>query len=292
MASQPTPYATDRRAEPDARSDFPPAIVHRRAAAWAQLLPAHRRTVLAKTPLLVALGLYLAGGHFAAPAVWRTMALAAALWAALYALNESTDLVHEHGLTIGAAMQATLFVLPAALCLLAACLAPMLALLFALMTLGQIAYCVPPFRLKRYWWAILLLSGTINPVLRLQCGALWGSHGIPPLAYAVVVALHLGAGLRSRALLRERDRALAYHVAPRGIECVGMVCTFAGFAGAFLLCAQGVLPALLAPLLALATVFSVYAWSGRETSVARLRQGWLWFTLLAALAMVVLLMRG
>lgn len=292
MASQSPPYPTDRIAEPDERTASSPAIVHKRAAAWAQLLPAHRRTVLAKTPLLVALGLYLAGGHFASPAIWLTMALAAALWATLYALNESTDLVQEHGLMIGAAMQSILFTLPAAVCLLAACLSPTLALLFALMTLGQIAYCVPPFRLKRYWWAILILSGTINPLLRLQCGALWGPHAIPFLAYAVVVALHLGAGLRSRALLRERDRALAYHVAPRGIEWVGMICTFAGFAGAFLLCAQGVLPPLLAPLLALASAFAVYAWSGRETSVARLRQGWLWFTLLAALALVVLLLRG
>jgi hypothetical protein len=256
-----------------------------------QLLPTHRLHVIAKTPLLVALGVYLAGGQFRTPAVWMTMALAAALWAALYALNESTDLRHEQGQAIAPRTQGILFALPLALCLSAALISPWLCLLFLLMTAGQLAYCVFPMRLKRYWWAILLLSGTLNPVLRLQCGVLWGQHSPPLSAYAAVVALHLGAGLRARVLLRERDRKLTYYVAPPGSELVGMLCTGVGFLAAFWLCIRGMLPGIFALFLGVAAGFAVYAWSGRETNVARLRQGWLWFAIASVFALVALLAR-
>ncbi|HZO90880.1 MAG TPA: hypothetical protein VFB38_21315 [Chthonomonadaceae bacterium] len=267
-------------------------MAHSQVATWRHFLPAHRLPVIAKTPVLVALGVYLGGGRFDRLAVGGALGLSAALWAALYALNESTDLIHEQGYTVRQSVRRTLFALPLALCLLAALLSPLLSLLFLLMAAGQFAYCVPPLRLKRYWWAILLLSGTINPILRLLCGVLWGAHAVPPLAYAVVVSLHLGASLRARVLLRERDARLGYRVAPAGSELVGIICTGVGLLGGFWLCVTGVLPKIFALFGVLAAGFAIYAWSGRETSVAHLRQGWLLFAIFSVVALLALLLRG
>lgn len=258
---------------------------------WLALLPAHRRPVLAKTPLLIALGVYLAGGRLETRPVLLTMALATALWAVLYALNESTDLQQESGILVGRRVQALLFLLPVLICLAAACLSPHLGLLFALMTVGQIAYSAPPWRVKRWWWAILLLSGVLNPILRLECGALWGPRAVPFLAYAVLVSLHLGSAIRARTLLKERDRRLAYVAAPNGIGWLGIACTVGGLIGAGFLCVQGFLPHALLVFLLPAALFSLYAWSGRIRSMAQLRQGWLGFAILSLLALAVLLSR-
>jgi hypothetical protein len=245
--------------------------------------------VIAKTPLVVAVGLYLSGARFAPCAAGMPIALSAALWAALYALNEATDLTLEQGLTVSRQVRACLFALVVALCLAAALLSLPLAGLFAWMAAGQIAYCTPPLRLKRWWWAVLLLSGAMNPILRLQCGALWGAHPIAWAAGAVVVSLHLGASIRSRALLRERDRRLGYRVAPPGIEIAGICLTGAGLLGAAALCAQGALPRLFLLFGPIIVPFALYAWSGRVTRMASLRQGWLWFAVLAFLALAILL---
>lgn len=291
MPSRRLPDLTDRFPEPIDLRQRTHTLASPRYATVRQLLPTHRAAVIAKTPMLVALGCYLAGGRFDTPAIWWTMALSAALWAFLYPLNESTDLIHEQHFHMDRRVQAILFLLPLVVCLLAWPLSPWLTLLFALMLAGQLAYCAPPLRLKRYWWAILVLSGTLNPVLRLQCGALWGGHPISNLAYGAVVALHLGASLRSRGLLRDRDQKLGYHVLPPGGELIGAFCTGAGFLGAFRLCANGALPGSFGYFLALAAGFAVYAWSGRETNVARLRQGWLWFAIVSCFALAALLSR-
>jgi hypothetical protein len=144
---------------------------------------------------------------------------------------------------------------------------------------------------KRWWWAVLLLSGVLNPILRLECGALWGPRAVPFLAYAVLVSLHLGSAIRARTLLKARDRRLAYVTAPNGIEGFGIACTVGGLLGASVLCAQGFLPRSFLIFLIPAAVFSLYAWSGRIRSMAQLRQGWLGFAILSLLALAVLLSR-
>ncbi|HLV79757.1 MAG TPA: hypothetical protein VKT32_05720, partial [Chthonomonadaceae bacterium] len=170
-------------------------------------------------------------------------------------------------------------------------LSPHLGLLFALMTAGQIAYSAPPWRVKRWWWAVLLLSGVLNPLLRMECGALWGPRPVPFLAYAVLVSLHLGSAIRARTLLKDRDRRLAYVAAPNGIEWAGIACTVGGLLGGSLLCLQGFLPRVFLVFLAAAALFSLYAWFGRIRSMAQLRQGWLGFAILSLLALAVLLSR-
>ena len=258
------------------------------AAEWRRLLPAHRLPVIAKTPFMIALGVYISGGRFDNPTVGKTMLLGGALWAVLYALNEATDLTLEQHLHVPLLARQTLYALCAALCLCAAWLSPTLGLLFGMMAVGQLAYCVPPLRLKRHWWAVLLLSGMANPVLRLECGALWGTHAVPLLAYIAFVSLHVGASIRSRVLLRDRDRNFGYRIAPPRMEWAGMACTSVGIIAAYGVCWQGIVPPVFAVFTTAAAAFALYAWSGRAASVAQLRQGWLWFALLALIACIVL----
>lgn len=258
-------------------------------AAWLCLIPAHRRPVIAKTPLLVVVGAYVADARLTSAPVVAAVVLAALLWASLYALNEATDLQSEQGVELAPKLLWTAYIAPVAVCLAAAALSPRLGALFVLMALGQALYCAPQVRLKRWWWAILLFSGIVNPVLRLECGAIWGARAMPYLAVTTCVLLHLGASLRARALLRGRDRALGYIAAPPLCGLAGGICTAAGLVSGCVLCFTGVLPHEFVWFFALAGAFAIYAWSGRETSVDRLRQGWLLFALLSLLALMGLL---
>ncbi len=264
------------------------AVVAGKEASWRQLLPSHRLPVIAKTPILVAVGVYMAGGQFNQLRVALTMIVTAALWTVLYAINESTDLAREHQVRVAGKKRLLLFGACTLVCAGAFWLSPLAGGVCLLMAGGQLAYCEPPVRLKRFWWAVLLLSGMLNPFLRLQCGALLGNHAISTLTYLVFVSLHLGASIRSRVLQRQRDRKLGYQVAPPRIEWAGMACTGVGLAGAYALCWQGVLPHIFVLFVTIATVFSVYAWSNHVTSVSRLRQGWLWFAILALVAFALL----
>ncbi len=257
-------------------------------AEWQQLLPGHRVPVVVKTPLLIALGVYLAGGRFNSPGIEWTMLFSSVLWIVLYAVNEATDLNQEKGLLVQRQTMPWLTLLCFCLCFIAILVSPLLALLLLVMTVGQLAYCAPPVRLKRYWWAALLLSGTLNPACRLLCGAIWGAHTIPPLAYATFLSLHLGAAIRSRVLLRERDRKLGYHVAPAHLEWLGWGATLTGLACAYLLCLQNIFPRLFLIFCVLATVFALYAWFGNPTNIARLRKAWMGFALLALIVMALL----
>lgn len=182
----------------------------------------------------------------------------------------------------------TLLALGTAVCIIAAVISPMLGALCMAMAVGQLAYCAPPVRLKRYWWAILLLSGMLNPVLRLECGALWGTHTIPPLVYAAFMSLHVGASIRSRILQRERDRQLSYRTAPLGMKWAGIACTILGLFGCYGLCVQGVLPRVFVWFTTVALPFSLYAWSPRVSNVSHLRRGWIWFAILAPIAGAIL----
>lgn len=264
------------------------AVVAANQATWRELLPAHRLPVIAKTPLMVAVGVYMTGGTFSSWGVTLTMLVTAGLWTVLYALNEATDLSKEHHAVVPESAWRVLFGACAVVCAIAFWLSPKVGGLCLTMALGQMAYCVPPIRLKRHWWAVLLLSGMLNPILRLECGAVWGTHSISALAYFVFVTLHLGASIRSRALLRERDHKFGYRIAPPRAEWAGMVCTGVGLLGAYALCRQGILPHTFVLFVTVAAIFSIYAWSGRVTNVSRLRQGWFWFAVLGLVAFALM----
>jgi hypothetical protein len=269
----------------------PYALVKVRAASWRQLLPSHRLPVIAKTPILILVGVYIADGDFTSRQVLLTMLLAACLWTVLYAVNEATDLIAEQGYRVEPGTRAIFVVTGIGICLLGTAVVPRLGLLLTLMALGQITYSVPPLRVKRHWWAVLLLSGILNPVLRLECGVIWGTRPIPVGAYAVFVSLHLGAAILSRCLLRRRDTRLGYHTAPQHFERVGMVCTGLGLLGAYALSWSGILPGFCMLFTTIAVVFAVYAWSGRATSLSRLRRGWSLFALLALSALATLMIQ-
>ncbi|HEV2472453.1 MAG TPA: hypothetical protein VGS41_07305 [Chthonomonadales bacterium] len=267
--------------------DFPCRLPSRRCG-WSLLLPTHRRTVVAKTPLLVALGSYLAGAR-SPRLLLVTMALAALLWTVLYALNEATDLREEQGLRISPGVWLTIGFALAALSLVGALISTRLALLMTAMVLGQCLYCMPPARIKRRWWAFTLLSGAVNPILRVQCGAILGAAAIPAPAYIACVCLHVGASLKTRVMQRKRDRELGYSAAPAGAEPVGIVCTVLGFWHGAALCVDGALPRLLLAPAVAAAAWSVYAWSGKVTSMDGLRRGWLPFALLSLFCLGALL---
>jgi hypothetical protein len=261
-----------------------------RAFSWQSIIPGHRLPVAAKTLILVALGVYAAGGNFASLPVWLSMGLATSLWTFLYIVNEAADIEAEEGRVVPASAWRVLTGGPLLVCAAGLFVSPLLALYLSLMFLGQWAYCMPPFRWKRRWWAILALSGVANPLLRIGCGAMWGTKPLPLIACVVLVCLHLGATLRARLLQKERDRRLGYTVVPPWGAFAGRCCTGVGLAGAFALCPMEVLPVAFAPLVLLFAVpFAVFAWSGQAKSMAQLRRFWLVFAILAALALGILL---
>ena len=264
------------------------AVSMRRPGEWRDIFPAHRLPVLVKTPIIVALGAYFAHADFQRAELTGALILATLLWAALYALNEMTDVTEEQDYYVSQTIQSVLYTLPILVCVASWFFSKALFLCLTAMTFGQYAYCVPAIRLKKYWLTIVLLSGALNPLLRMQCGAIWGTQRIPLLAGTVFVLLHLGATFRARTLQRDRDKRLAYHVAPRFSDWFGPVCTASGLVGAVVLCLQGILPRFFILYILIAGGFSAYAWSGRVHSMKTLRRGWIGFALLALVALLLL----
>ena len=269
-----------------------PLRVAERIATWRDILPAHRMPVVAKTPLIIAVGVYLSGGSFAENGVAITMLLAAALWGVLYAFNEATDVTAEESAIVPRPILFTLHSLVILLCLASTVYGVHLALPFFGMVVSQYLYCAPPARIKRYWWGNVLLSGTINPILRLLCGVHWGVHGVSALIYATFFFSHLGAALRARTLLRERDGRLGYTIAPKGSETVGKIATALGILGSSLIIGRGELPPYLCVFVAILSGYAVYTWSGSVRSVKTLRRGWVWFAILSIISLIVLFARG
>jgi hypothetical protein len=254
-----------------------------------QLLPIHRLTVIAKTPFLVALGLYVSGGHFAWPTVGVTLVLASLIWGVLYAVNEAFDLTLEEGWVVPRAAISALVAAVLIICAIAYSVSPALALLFGIMTAGQLAYCMPPIRLKRWWWPVLVLSGIVNPVLRAYCGAIWGPQPIPFLVLAAIVLVHVGATVRTRALQRERDRNLRYRVSPERLDRLGVFFTGLGLIDSAWLCALNVFPRIFLLTSPVVVGFVMYAWSERAKSMKKVRRGWILFVVGAAFGLVILL---
>ncbi|MDE2127728.1 MAG: hypothetical protein KGJ62_14195 [Armatimonadetes bacterium] len=248
--------------------------------------------MLAKTVLLVALGAWLSGTRLHPYPLGATIVVASVLWLGLYGINEYTDLTLEQRLQpapFGLAL-AVSFVLVALLGSL--WLSHILTLLLLAMVAGQLLYCVPPARVKRWWFAVVLLSGMANPLLRLECGATFGRHGIPISLVATVILLHVGATLRSRGLLRRRDAGFGYRVAPPVAEAAGKTFTALGLIGAWAVCLAGIVPPIFLSFVILATFFAAYAWSGRAPTVDRLRGGWIWFAIFTGIGLLVLIYRG
>ncbi len=259
------------------------------ATVW-DIVPLHRLPVIVKTPFMVAVGALLSGAEFHLSTVGVTMILGGLLWAVLYPFNEATDLAYEENREIPRPAWAIFALLLTVICGLGWQVRHSVGILLAGMVLSQILYCAPHsrIRLKRYWWGSVLLSGTVNPVLRLWCGAVWGIHGSSALLYTAFLCIHLGAAFRARVLLRERDNRLGYSPIPSWAKSMGIFTTAVGLLATLVLLLKHELPQIFSLFWLVATLFACYAWSGRAKSMQELRRGWLLFAALSVIALLFL----
>jgi hypothetical protein len=236
----------------------------------------------------MAVGAYLSRAPLQADALWAAMALTSVLWICLYALNECSDLILEHRADVGRSRQAALIALPLIIAAASTFVSSKLPALLLLMVATQVAYSLPPLRWKRHWELIVLVSGVINPVLRLLSGAAFGDQPIPAVAFATLVLLHLGGTLRTRQLRRERDRSLGYRVAPGMVHYPGVAATILGLCGICVMCQTAILPRVFGLFAAAGLLFAVHAWSGRTQEVTVLRKAWVLFAALLPLLLLSL----
>ncbi len=259
-----------------------------RMAIWKAIIPVHRLPVIVKSPFMVALGAYLSGATFTWQTIGTTMLLSGLLWAVLYPFNEATDMACEQQRSIPRGTWALFTTLLTVICTVGWFFSHKIGMLLLAMVASQCLYCAPWFRLKQFWWGNVLFSGIVNPLLRLGCGVVWGTHGSTSLFYVGFLALHLGASFRARLLLRDRDRRLGYTSVPNWGHPVGVVTTVIGLLSMLGLILQGELPRIFGLFLGVATLFVSYAWSGRAKSMQELRRGWVLFAVLSAIAILFL----
>ncbi len=255
-------------------------------------MPLHRMPVLIKTSALIAFGVWVSHGVVTSSHALVTMFLGALLWAALYGINEWSDLRLEAGVAMPNSYALLLGVAAGITTVAAGLISWKVGVLFGGMVVSQVLYCIPPFRAKRYWYSALVLSGGINPMLRLEAGAALGLHSVPFQLIVVFILLHMGAAVRSRCLLRQRDRKLGYAVAPPKTEWFGIAVTILGLSGSFLVCYLQIVPRFLALFVALASGFAVYSWSSEDRNLGQLRRAWLWFAVLAVIFVAFLAFRA
>ena len=186
--------------------------------------------MVAKTALLVWLGAYFAGAGMSVKALEAAL-LASVLWLCLYVLNEVWDLILEQGHMASKLWTVMLVVAVAGVLLLSMRLSLQLSALLLLMTLAQLAYSLPMIRGKRHWWIVVLLSGVINPLLRVECGAIFGKPVLPWLIYVTLVLVHVNGALRTRLLRKDRDTRLGYRTMPEAFRLVGMAAAALGVLG-------------------------------------------------------------
>jgi hypothetical protein len=266
-----------------------PATTQGVATAW-EIVPLHRLPVVVKTPFMVAVGAFLSGAEFRWSTVGVTMLLGGLLWAVLYPFNEATDLYYEENREISRLTWVIFALLLTLICGIGWQVRPSVGVMLFGMVLSQLLYCFPHprVRLKRHWWGSVLLSGTVNPVLRLWCGAVWGVSSSSALIYTAFLAIHLGAALRARLLLRERDNRLGYSPIPTWAKPLGVFSTAVGLLSALILLLRHELPQIFGIFWFVATLFACYAWSGRAKSMQELRRGWLLFAALSVVALIYL----
>ncbi len=255
------------------------------------VLPRHRIPVIFKSPALLALGVYLTGGSTTARPVLTAMVLLSLLWAVLYSLNEWSDVRSEQNIRVPEWELAALLLICTLLCKAAGEISWKLGTLFLLMTICQCCYSLYPFRFKRFWQYGFVLSGIINPLLRLWCGVIFGWHALPALVLITFILLHTGAVLRARCLLRQRDQQLGYLYIPDRAEAAGIAFTILGLAGAFAICFTGLVPAVFILMPAGASFFSWHAWSHPHPSLAQLRRSWMLFAWMALAGITALLLQ-
>jgi hypothetical protein len=251
-------------------------------------VPTDRLFLVMKTPLIMAGGAYLAGASFREGGLWLAMGLASVVWLLLYGLNESSDATCERGLVSAGRYQYWLLAVPLVLAASAAWISLGVAAYLLLMVAAQVAYSLPPLRGKRHWALVVLISGTINPLLRLQAGAVLGHHALPLLAYVSLVLLHVGGALRTRLLRKERDLRLGYRTVPAVVRPFGAGATILGLLGIGLMGRLGALPVLFAYYALGCLPFAVYVWSNRVPDVVVLRKAWFVLAVLALPALLLL----
>jgi hypothetical protein len=251
----------------------------------------HRLPVVIKTSALIALGVWVSHGVVTSTHALVTMFLGAVLWVVLYGLNEWSDLRLESGASLPVSYALLLSGAAVFTMVAASYISGKIGILFGLMIVSQVLYCIPPFRVKRYWYSALVLSGIVNPVLRLESGAALGIHSVPMQLLMAFILLHLGAAARSRCLLRKRDSGLGYVVAPVHLERFGIAVTALGIVGSFIVCYRQIVPQFLALFVALAAGFAVYSWSSKDRNIGQLRRAWLWFAVLAIIFVAIMALK-
>ncbi len=131
----------------------------------------------------------------------------------------------------------------------------------------------------------MLLSGVINPLLRVECGAIFGKPVLPWLIYVTLVLVHVNGALRTRLLRKDRDTRLGYQTMPEAFRVVGHGGGRSRRCSAWLLmCVTGLFPKVFYPLVGMTALFLGYVWSGKVQDISSLRKAWL---LCAPLALAV-----
>ena len=143
-------------------------------------------------------------------------------------------------------------------------------------------------RLKRYWWAVLAVEWYDEPLFEAAMRSVVGNSCVfgavlYRLCQSAPGRIHSVAGVAAGA---GPQIGLLYRAAPLGMGGYGLYERWP-VRRLWALLAGNIAPRI--PSLShVATVFSIYAWSGRVTNVSRLRQGWLWFAVLALVAFALL----
>ena len=200
--------------------------------------PKIRFFALSKTALIVLLGAYVSNAKLN-EAFLEVLALTVALWAVLYAINETTDRFYENGVTVKI-IHLVAYPLAIAVILMASSRLGEEIFIFALaMTMSQVAYSLYP-RLKIFWWGALLISGLINPALRFFLGAIGGekNHAFY-LTLIVLLLVNLSGAIITRVKKRRPDSEHHYLpipgvfsimlpsiIATSAVGCIGL--TFVG----------------------------------------------------------------
>lgn len=253
--------------------------------------PWYRTCAVAKTPALILFGVMASGGETRSSSTFATILLVSLLWLGLYELNEISDIACEQARSVPLWRWSSVSLWTLGLCIAAYSLSTGLGTICTLMLVGQYLYSLPLLRMKRLWWYVVVVSGITNPLLRVACGAIHGQHSISPIAWATVVALHLGAALRTRTLQSSRDRELGYSTVPSLAACsMGVASCAIGLIGICVLTVIGVLPLWGFALAVMGGWVTALVWSPHRKDMDTLRKrGWL---ALAAALMILSIMLG
>lgn len=223
-------------------------------AAVTKLLPVKRVGALAKTALLVSVGAYVTGRRLDHD-VASSVVLATGLWAVLYALNEASDLVYEQKKRLPRVLFVALYLAVVAVVVFSVRENTTFGLLILTMSVSQIVYCVGP-RLKKFWFWALLLSGVVNPILRILAGALVVSDSVLQILPLVIV-VHLTGAMTTRLKNRKKDIVHNYEPIPERYWAARPSLQLVSLTLVCQAIASGLLPMSFASLVAVAVIFEL-----------------------------------